>query len=73
MSFLLDCSFTDSNYNRSIIQKSCPGFGTEWILFPDGDEIPHVVQLKNPADLNNAKIFDIPSMPENVHFTLYTR
>lgn len=72
--FFLDCRLADTtNYNRSIIQQSCPGFGSEWILFPDGEEHPHVVHLKDPADLNNAKIFDIPNMEENVRFFLYTR
>lgn len=69
----LDCNVADTtNYNRSLIQRSCPGFGTEWILFPDGEEKPHVVHLKNPADLN-PRIFDVPDMHENVRFILYTR
>lgn len=68
-----DCNIADTqNYNRSTIKKSCPGFGTEWVLFPDGEEIPRVVYLKKPADLN-ARIFDIPDMQENVRFILYTR
>lgn len=54
------------------MENSCPGFGKEWILFPDGKEEPVVVYLKEP-DEKEMRIFEGPDVPENIHFLLYTR
>lgn len=59
-------------YNRSMMEDSCPGFGKEWILFPNGKEEPVVVFL-DASDETDSRIFESPDVPENIHFLLYTR
>lgn len=42
--------------------KEATGYGKEWILFPDGDDIPHFVNLSLPDVLplsRNVKIREI--------------
>lgn len=64
------------DYSRSALEKKCPGFGKEWVMFPDENENPTVTYLKPTPDSDQGKmmkIFDQPSIPDNVDFILYTR
>ncbi|XP_063390298.1 pancreatic triacylglycerol lipase-like [Cydia fagiglandana] len=58
-------SYGGSNHTA----KTYPGYGTEWVYFPDGDGVPHFVNLTNTTDRKPLRV----GQTMHIQYRLYIR